>query len=41
MKDIKIFLKKEKKQKRRYGRTLQNLSEDEKQKFVEYKKKKL
>ena len=38
MKDIKVFLKKKKK-KRQYGRErYKNLSEDEKNKLVEYKK---
>ena len=40
MKDIKIFLKKKKKKKQQYGRECyKNLSEDEKQKLVEYRKK--
>ena len=40
MKDIKIFLKKKKKKKRQYYcESYKNLSEDEKQKPVEYRKK--
>ena len=40
MKDIKIFLKKKKKKKQQYGlERYKNLSEDEKQKLVEYRKK--
>ena len=39
MKDIKVFLKKKKKE-RQYGRErYKNLSEDEKNKLVEYRKK--
>ena len=41
VKDIKMFLKKKKKKKQQYGRErYKNLSEDEKQKLVEYRKKK-
>ena len=40
MKDIKIFLKKRKGKKQQYGHDpYKNLSEDEKQKLVEYRKK--
>ena len=40
VKDIKIFLEKKKKKKQQYGREhYKNLSEDEKQKLVEYRKK--
>ena len=40
MKDIKIFLKKKKKKKQQYGRErYKNLSEDEKDKVVENRKK--
>ena len=40
VKDIIIFLKKTKKKKQQYGRELcKNLSEDEKQKLIEYRKK--
>ena len=40
LKDIKIFLKKKKKKKQQYGcERYKNLSEDEKQKLVEYRKK--
>ena len=40
MKDIKIFLKKKKKKKRQYSRErYKSLSEDEKDKLVEYRKK--
>ena len=40
MKDIKIFLRKKKKKKRRYDRECyKNLTEDEKQKLAEYRKK--
>ena len=40
VKDIKIFLRKKKKKKRRYDRECyKNLTEDEKQKLAEYRKK--
>ena len=40
MKDIKIFLKKKKEKKRQYGRKrYKNLSKEEKQKLVDYRKK--
>ena len=40
MKKIKIYLTKKKKKKRQYGREqYKNLSEDEKEKLVEYRKK--
>ena len=40
MKDIKVFLKKKKEKKRQYGRDrYTNLTEDEKQNPVDYKKK--
>ena len=40
MKDIKIFLEKKKKKKRQYGyERYKNLSQDEKNKLVEYRKK--
>ena len=40
MKDIKIFLKKKKKEKQQYGcERHKNLSEDKTQKLVEYRKK--
>ena len=40
VKDIKIFLKKKKKKKRQYGlECYKNLSDDEKQKLIEYRKK--
>ena len=39
MKDIKVFLKKKKEKKRQYGRErYKNLTEDEKQNLVDYKK---
>ena len=42
VKDIKMFLKKKKKKKQQYSRErYKNLSEDEKQKLVEYRKKKI
>ena len=41
VKDIKMFLKKKKKKKQQYGRErYKNLSEDEKQKLADYRKKK-
>ena len=40
MKDIKIFLRKEKKKRQQYGlERYKNLSDDEQQKLVEYRKK--
>ena len=39
MKDIKVFLKKKKKKKQHGREGYKNLSEDEKQKLVEYRKK--
>ena len=40
VKDIKIFLKKKKEKRQQYGRErYENLSEDEKQTLVEYRKK--
>ena len=40
VRDVKIFLKKRKKEKQKYGcERYKNLSEEEKQKFVEYRKK--
>ena len=40
VKDIKIFLKKKKKKKQQYGcEHYKNLSEDEKQRLVEYRRK--
>ena len=39
MKDTKVFLKKEKEKKRQYGRErYKNLSEDENQKIIKYRK---